>query len=574
MHLSLRVPRLSPRLWTPPLAWTALVALAALASAWGCATVGSPSGGPVDQTPPTLVATSPEDGATNVSERTLRLAFSERISAGTAVRAVRVVPEGASPPRVRVRGDEIEIQFDSLRSETTYVVTVGTELSDERNVTLASPITVAFATGDQIDRGEIGGIVRDPQTGRGASGLSVLAYASSTPDLSAPPDYRTETGSDGRFRLAYLRPDSFSVFALADRNRNGLADAGERYAVPYESVVQAVSPEDSTAQVPDLDLWVTAQDTIPPQTRRVRPISDRRFAVRFDEPVQILSRAPDTWVLSDSASSTPVPVTVYQDPVQPAEVRFETAQSLPPTVHQLELVTSDAVADSSGTSAAPFMLSFTPPDRADTLQTRVSGFLPASTVSADSTVALRPDQSFGIRFSTPPDTVALAERIELVTSEESALPFELMSTPDGLGLEIQAATPSPSSFTLRLRQPDSTYVRRYERLRPEDTGGLVGHIPGATGRAVIVEATLDDGTVLSHAVDTEGRFEITGLAPGPVRLRLFEDLNSDGQWSGGRLPPDFAPPEPLLIVTEPLQIRARWDTEVEATSLTLFPDSP
>ena len=557
--------RFSPRvLLLSPRRVLHLVALGALASSSGCATVGSPGGGPVDQTPPTLVATSPEDGATNVTERTLRLAFSERISAGTAVRAVRVVPEGASPTRVRVRGDEIEIQFDSLRAATTYVVTIGTELADERNVKLASPITVAFATGDQIDRGEIVGTVRDPNTGRGAGGLTVLAYASDTPDLAAAPDYRTEVGTDGRFRLAYLRPDRFTVFALADRNRNGRADAGERYAVPAQPVIQAVSPDDSTAQVPDLELWVTALDTIPPQPRSVRPISDRRFAVRFDEPVQLLSLDADAWSLADSASSRTVPVTVYQDPVQPAELRFETSTALPPTVHRLQLVNSDAVADSSGTPVAPFSLFFTPPERTDTTHARFVGFLPTSSVAADSAVTLRPDQSFGLQFATPPDTVALAKA--------GAVPFALSRTPDGRGIEIRATL--PPAFTLRVRQPDSTFTRRYHRLGLDGTGGLVGHIQGASGRPVLIEATLNDGTILSGPVDTDGRFRIRGLAPGSVRLRLFEDLNGDNRWTGGRLPPDATPPEPLLIVTEPLQIRARWDTDVEATSLALFPDTP
>ncbi|MEO0557316.1 MAG: Ig-like domain-containing protein [Bacteroidota bacterium] len=551
-----------------------VVGLVAFASAWGCATVGSPSGGPVDQTPPTLVATFPEDGATNVSDRTLRLAFSERLASGTAVRAVRVVPDGASPPRVRVRGDEIEIQFDSLRTETTYVVTIGTELADERNVKLTSPITVAFATGAQIDRGEIGGIVRDPQTGRGASGLQVLAYASSTPDLTTAPDYRSEVGNDGRFRLAYLRPDSFTVFALEDRNRNGLADVGERYAVPFTPVAQAVSPDDSTAQVPSLEMWVTALDTLPPQPRRVRPISDRRFAVRFDEAVQLQSLAPDAWVLTDSASATPTPVTVYQDPVQPAEVRFETARPLSPTVHQLELVATDVVADSAGTATQPFVLSFTPPERPDTLQARLTGFLPTATIAADSALSLRPDASFGLRFASPPDTAALAAQIELVDEEDNALAYAMALTSDGLGIEMLTAAPSPASFSLRFRQPDTTFARRYTRLGDADSGGLVGQVPGAAGRPVRVEAQLEDGTVLSSDLDADGAFAIRGLAPGSVRLRLFEDLDGDGRWSGGRLPPDAASPERLLIVPDPIQIRARWDTDVETTSLALFPDTP
>ena len=547
--------------------------LATLLSVWGCATVGSPSGGPVDQTPPSLVASLPEDGATNVSERTLRLAFSERIAAGSAVRAVRVVPEGASPPRVRVRGDEIEIQFDSLRAATTYVITVGSELTDERNVKLASPITVAFATGDQIDRGEIGGTVQDPVTGRGVGGLSVLAYAGSTPDLSAVPDYRTEAGSDGRFRLAYLRPDSFTVFALEDRNRNGLADAGERFAVPTKPLVEAVSPEDSTAQVPNLELWVTALDTIPPQPRRVRTLSNQRFAVRFDVAVALLSLAPEAWVLADSASSRATPVTVYQDREQPAEIRFETDTPLPPTVHQIELVSLDAVADSSGTPARPFALSFTPPERADTTQARFAGFLPEATVAPDSAQALRPSQAFGLRFAIPPDTVALADRIELTTSDNTAVPFGLALRPNGLEVDIRPAV-ALGSFTVRLRQPDSTYPRQYTYLGSADIGGLLGQVPNAAGRPVVVEITLDDETTFRVPVDAEGRFALNGLAPGSVRLRLFEDLDGDGTWSGGRLPPDGTSPERLRIVSEPVQIRARWETEVDSTLLSLFPESP
>ena len=561
-----------------------LLALAAVASASGCATVGSPSGGPADQTPPSFVAASPADGATNVSETTLRLAFSERLAAGSAARAVRVVPEGASPPRVRVRGDEIEIRFDSLRAATTYVVTVGSELTDERNVKLTSPVTVAFATGDQIDRGEITGVVRDPQTGRGASGLSVLAYAnrqvngvSSAPDLSTAADYRTEVGSDGRFRLAYLRPDTFTVFALEDRNRNGLADAGERYAVPSQRVTLAVSPDDSTAQISDLDLWVTALDTIPPQPRRVRPISNQRFAVRFDDAVQILTRSPDAWVLADSASATSTLVTPYMDPVQPAEIRFETAQPLPSTPHRLQLVAPGAVADSSGVHVQPFSLTFTPPDRPDTTQARFVGFLPGSPTAPDSTVALRPDQSVVLRFTSPPAPTTLTDRIELVGPDGDVDSVNVLPRLDGLTVELipeGEASTWPPEFSLRLRQPDSTFTGRYLSRGPDDLGGLTGQVPLAANRPVRLEATLDDGTVLSVPVDADGRFEILELAPGTVRLRLFEDVNGDGRWNGGQLPPQGAAPEPLLLVPEPLQIRARWDTEVAPASLALFSDPP
>ena len=549
--------------------------LALLAGVAGCATISSPTGGPVDTTPPSLVAALPADGSTNVTETTLRLAFSERIAAASAPRAVRVVPEGAAPPRVRVRGDEVEVRFDSLRAATTYVVTIGTDLADERNVKLASPITVAFATGDQIDQGAIAGVVRDPVSGRGVGGLVVLAYRGAAPDLAAAPDYRTEVGSDGAFRLAYLRPDSFLVFALDDRNRNGRADAGERFAAPPSLATLAVSAADSTASVPQLDLWVTSRDTVPPLPRRVRTISDRRFAIRFDEPVELLRPQLDAsdWVLSDSASARPTPVLVYQDPVQPAEVRFLAAEPLPEAPHEIRLRAPDAVADSAGNELAPFRLAFTPSATADTLQARVTGFLNGGPLRSDSTQSVRADQPIGLRYSSPPDLDAVRERVELVTTDAAPVAVTLARTPDGLGVRVLPDSTAPSAFRLQLRG-DSTVSRSFARLGRDDTGALVGTVPGAAGRPVIAEVTLDDGTVRSALVDADGAFAFSRLAPGPVRLRLFEDLDGDGQWSGGRLPPDAVPPEPLLVVPEPATIRARWDTEIEPAQLVLFPDSP
>ena len=138
--------------------------LAAALALAACATPIAPSGGPPDRTPPALVGSLPEAGATRVTGRTLRLTFSERLDPAGA-QAVTVTPQGDRAPEVRVRGREVEVVLPELREATTYVVTVGTELRDQRGVALAVPLTVAFATGDEIDRGRLGGVVRDPRDG-------------------------------------------------------------------------------------------------------------------------------------------------------------------------------------------------------------------------------------------------------------------------------------------------------------------------------------------------------------------------------------------------------------------------
>ena len=58
--------------------WGWMLACAVLAS---CAQVGSPSGGPKDETPPELVAAHPELGATQVDDRRMVLEFDEYVKA-------------------------------------------------------------------------------------------------------------------------------------------------------------------------------------------------------------------------------------------------------------------------------------------------------------------------------------------------------------------------------------------------------------------------------------------------------------------------------------------------------------
>jgi uncharacterized protein (DUF2141 family) len=70
----------------------------------------------------------------------------------------------------------------------------------------------------------------------------------------------------------------------------------------------------------------------------------------------------------------------------------------------------------------------------------------------------------------------------------------------------------------------------------------------------------------------DGRFEITRLPPGTYRLRLYADRNGNGRWDGGALAP-YVPPEPLRLLADPVEVRARWETELDAADLSLT-DSP
>jgi uncharacterized protein (DUF2141 family) len=523
----------------------------------------APTGGPADTTPPVLVETAPGDGATNVAEPRLVLTFSERLDPASA-RAVTVVPEAEAPPDVSVRGREVEIAFPALRDSTTYVVTVGTDARDQRGVALRAPITVAFATGDAIDRGRIEGAVRDPGTGAAAAGLDVWAYAvadtTALPDpTAAAPDYRTQTGADGAFRLDYLRPGRYFVAAVADRNRNARADAGEPFAAPPRPALAAVDTGDSLAAAPvPADFWATTLDTVPPAPQRVRPASDRRLSVRFSEPV-LLADTAAALVVADSASGREVGAAVYQPAGSPFEVFLAADAPLPPVPHRVVYRPGarregrPALADSAGNAPAPFALSFTPPERPDTLVSRFAGFLPVATVAADSAQTLRPGERPGVRFTAPPDDLA---RVALVAGgERQPVAFD---TRDGVRYTVTDSL--PPAFALEVAGDDTTFARRYAVLDASETGGIVGRVEGVSA-PVFVEVRQGGETVGTIRAEADGAFASGPLAPGDYRLRVVVDADGDGRWDGGALAP-YRPPEPVRILAEPVNVRARWETEV------------
>ena len=536
-------------------------ALALLLALAACATPVAPSGGPPDRTPPALVGSLPEAGATRVTGRTLSLTFSERLDPAGAP-AVTVTPQGDRPPEVRVRGREVEVVLPELRPATTYVITVGTELKDQRGVALATPLTLAFATGDTIDRGALGGVVRDPETGAGAGGLAVWAYALrdtlSLPDVRAvAPDYRTGTDAEGAFRLEYLRPGPYFVVAVDDRNRNARADDGERFAAPPRPALAAVAADTSGGAVPGgvaapPEFWVTSRDSTAPAPTRVRSLSRTRFAVRFDEAVRLGGVALGPWSVADSASGRPVEIAaVYQTPEAPFEVAVQTAAPLAAR-SQVTYAGDAALADSAGNAVRPFALSFTPSERADTLGVRVAEFLPTATVAADSAQTLGRGERAGVLFSAPPADPESAVALDV---DNEARPVRL-ETADGLRFTV-AGDSLPARFTLRA----GGRSRRYVRPGADATGAVVGRVDGAEGGAVYVEATPATGPPVAVPVGADGAFVVDRLAPGPVRLRVWVDVNGNGRWDGGSLVP-YRPAEPVRILPEAASVRARWETEV------------
>ena len=582
-----------------------------------CANPQAPSGGPRDSTPPSVIQTRPVRDTVNASTDTeaLRIEFSEYIERSTLSQSLSITPTFEQRPRFSWDGQAVEIQFPSaLRDSTTYIFTLDTNLSDVRGVSIETPITVAFSTGERINRGQIEGRVVNGPQGTTQQGVDVFAYAlppgaEDVRPLPDAPSYRTQTGQEGRFSFDYMREGPYYVLALRDNNRNRRPDPQEAVAVPPRLSIRA----DSGAAAVPVPWLLARRDTTAPQFQQVRPVSQRRLRLRFDEPVRLGTRAPTAWAPRDSATGTPVSVEgVYTAPNRPNAVVVRTA-SMSDARHVLPLPRG-AVVDTVGQPLGPDTARFEASTQADTLRTRFRGFVPTG-LGQDSTGArpLLPGVQPGVQFNQAPDSVALREGVTVqdTTGTPQSVSF---ATDDGTTYRLRPDPPLSPGQVIDVRvvgdvfaQPDTTVRRRFRRVTDRVLGELAGKVRVAdtmraapptspiradSGRADSLAAPedslgtqrdatppdslLDGGPVAVELTAVESSipvaprrlttppdslFEFAELPEGRYRFRAYLDRNENGRWDGGQIQP-YVPAEPVTWLREPLEARPRWTTEL------------
>ena len=539
-----------------------------------CANPQAPSGGPRDETPPSIASSDPAADAVNVSAEHVDLVFSEYIDVSSFAEAFSLTPAFEEPLAFDWSGRRVRVELPApLRDSTTYVLTIDTDLRDERGVALAQPLTLAFATGPDIDRGRLAGRVLGAARGQGLAGLDVYAYAA--PDSTAldslpdAPAYRTQTDPEGAFQFDYLREQPYYVVALADRNRNRQPDPLEAYAVPPRPALSSDTSDAARIEAP----WVaTARDTIPPTLNRVQALSDRRLVLRFSEPVRLARRDTAGWTLRDSLADQRRAVQqAFTRPDDPLALYLLT-EMLRPELHTLR-PGDGLVTDTVGNALLPTTARFTPTEEADTVQTRFVGFTPENLAAGDQQLyTLPPETAPGLRFNQPLDTTRLRSLLTAADTTGRPRAFAL-SSPDGVTYRLQLVPPLQPAEAVRLAldaRPlgaDTTFARTFRRLSDRELGELSG-VVALSGSAPIIVELYDAGNPEAAPRRTQtgpdGEFLFANLPEASFRYRAFADRNENGRWDAGRLAP-YAPAEPITWSAQPIQTRPRWETALDDT---------
>ena len=539
----------------------------------GCAGQARPEGGPKDTLPPAIVRTVPDSNAVRVTQEAITLEFSKYVDRRTVEESIFISPN-LGTLHYDWSGREVTFTYGGkLRENTTYVVTVGTDVADlHEGNRMASSFTLAFSTGDSIDRGFINGRVFDEKP----DGVLIFAYrltgvlADTLDPSRVKPDYITQTGKSGTFSLAHLALGPYRVFAVRDEYHNLLYDRQiDQYGVPPGDL-------ELTPGAPILnDVWyrLSKEDTTRPFLAGVRALDSRRIAVRFSEPLDSASFSNSTFSIVDTASGRPVPLMlVYRDRFQPSAAGLFTAAPLDsPRTYLLRVrgvadLSGNRIDDSSG--GETFQGTLAP----DTVRPSI-----AVREMKDSARSVPRFPFIEVQFSDPVIPFSLARAVALCDSTGRPVAARASWTgPASLAVIPRAPLGAKAWFTLHLtmdsvRSPggreyrDSTFSFHFQTLDLRSTGSIAGVVQDAAGRRgeILLTATgISTGTPFSSTLrmDQPGPFAFGEIPEGKYTLSAFRDSASRGEYGFG-LPAPFRPSDRFTVYGDTIRVRARWGVE-------------
>lgn len=266
----------------------------------GCANQLPPGGGPIDREPPKILRTFPEQGTTNFNKNFVEFEFDEYINKQTVINSFFISPYLSDETEIRWYGKKLRILFpEQLKRNQTYVISLGTDITDLRGNKLNEAFTLKFSTGDKIDIGEISGRVFDAKP----DGVFIFFYlidsiGEKIDYSSKKPDFVTQTSKDGNFKLIGLPNGIFRVVAIRDKMRNLVFDSNDdEIGFPVNDFILS----DSLRAVENIFFELQKIDTTRPVLNSVKFEDLNHINLNFNEAINFSSLSTSNFILYDSS---------------------------------------------------------------------------------------------------------------------------------------------------------------------------------------------------------------------------------------------------------------------------------
>ena len=264
-----------------------------------CANRGTPSGGPKDETPPSILKSEPENYSTNFKGKEIKVYFDEYIKIKDLSKQLIISPPMKTQPIVTPLGGAskyISIKIsDTLQPNTTYAFNFGNSITDNNEGNPYPYYRYVFSTGAYIDSLSIRGNIvdalkKEPETFVNVALYEVDSTFSDSIVYKETPKYITNTlDSLTTFSIENLKPGKYLLTALKDGNGDNKFQQKTDQIAYYKNFIEVPSDSSYTLKLFEEDLDF--------KSTRPRLISGEKIAFGYegdyqDMNIKILSETP------------------------------------------------------------------------------------------------------------------------------------------------------------------------------------------------------------------------------------------------------------------------------------------
>lgn len=584
---------------------TTLIGALALTVA-ACASIGRPEGGPRDETPPEFVRSNPAPGSLNVDRRKVDIVFNENIKIEDIANKLVISPAQKQNPAVSSNARHVTVELrDSLKPNTTYTFDFSDAIRDLNEGNILDGFALDFSTGSTIDTLRISGMVFEARNLEPAQGMVVGVYSELTDTtLTKMPFERVaKTNQYGQFTIRNLKPGTYHIFAVDDKNRDWHWDRSENIAFSSFTVSPTVEP----VEVTDTLIAADGTDSIVARTAYHYMPDDllltwfnENYRPQYLREYERTDNRRATFKFGTTSDSIP-DITVINGPRAGHKLRdlsvIEAREGLDSIVYWLKdtlVINQDSLLVAARylhtdtleqlsyrtDTLKLFLKGANKPKKENKKKKEASDTLPPPVKLLELKQITMREQELNL-----PVTFEAAEPIEFIDSAG----WRLLKAVDTLWVETKGARLIQDTAMIRRYnlvmdwEPGARYAFTADSLsimniygesikefrheftvkQPEDYGNVIF---GITDRylipdtADIVVELLDksDKPVQTRAIDRSGEVIFTFVNPDTYYARAYIDRNRNGKWDKGNLN-DSIQPEDVFYYPKKLTLRKNWD---------------
>jgi uncharacterized protein (DUF2141 family) len=541
---------------------------------WGlfvlsCARQSSPTGGPKDTIPPTLVRAIPANETTNFKDQQIELEFSEMIITNNPKEQLIITPTVGKDFELKVKKNSIAIELDKpLQENTTYTFNFRESVQDITEKNPARNLQLAFSTGDYVDSLSISGNIYDLIKNNPAKEITVAIHPSNDTFnvLKHPAQYFTKSTDKGQFIIDHLKPAVYYIYAFDDKNRNLIVDTKNE---SYGFLADSINLSKDTVKI---DIGIQKLDARPLKLTSARPYNtyfnirlsknlknvtlsskgnidlfysygDDQSNVRIYNSFENLDSLAVNLVGTDSVGNK-LDSTLY--------AKFQTTREVTPEKFDVSLKSSSIIGSKGLLKAA---ITFTKPLKEinfDSLYFQVDSLTKINITQED------------IKYDEPTRLLSINKRLDK----------SFFEVPD----PEESQKPEKDTATTKLKKLNTLYAGQATFISVESDSSktisqAIKPLNAADLSQIEFELKINHTNIIAQLLDKDFKViqEIAGkrkgafqdLPAGDYQFRVILDLNNNGVWDAGNIV-NKEEPEKLIYSKDEtnsqiIRLKANWE---------------